>query len=143
MSDAREENVAKCRHDNIRGIYGDEINTANARSECLDCRTLFKTYGPTRPEVDALRTRVEALTRDRDAEGVKLSGWLLKAAQERDAATARAERAGDALRKVLIHTAHLPAAPRELLVGLLASCARNAKDGLAALLAIGDAGGGV
>lgn len=34
--------MSKCRHDNLRGIYGDEINAVNGkRSECLNCHTLF------------------------------------------------------------------------------------------------------
>lgn len=36
----------RCRHDNLRAIYGDEIITANARSECVDCRALFPTLPP-------------------------------------------------------------------------------------------------
>lgn len=36
----------RCRHDNLRAIYGDEIITANARSECMDCRALFPTLPP-------------------------------------------------------------------------------------------------
>lgn len=39
--------MSKCRHDNLRGIYGDEINAVNGkRSECLDCHTLFGELPP-------------------------------------------------------------------------------------------------
>jgi hypothetical protein len=34
-----------CPHMHIRDIYGDEINVANARSECRDCGKLFKYLG--------------------------------------------------------------------------------------------------
>jgi hypothetical protein len=39
-----------CRHDNLRGIYGDEINRTPgyARSQCRDCGVIFPGYPPTR-----------------------------------------------------------------------------------------------
>ena len=37
----------KCRHDNLRGIYGDEILARRGkRSECGDCGRLFDTLPP-------------------------------------------------------------------------------------------------
>lgn len=34
-----------CPHMKIRDIYGDEINMANARSQCMDCGKFFKYLG--------------------------------------------------------------------------------------------------
>ena len=41
--------MSRCRHDNIRGIYGDEALARGTRSECLDCGCDNFDGGPTRP----------------------------------------------------------------------------------------------
>ena len=41
---------ARCRHDRLRTIYGDEINAVNGmRSVCLSCDQLFPEQAYTRP----------------------------------------------------------------------------------------------
>ena len=51
----------KCRHDNLRGIYGDEIHASGGkRSQCMDCFSLFASLPGSRNAAPALLKVVEA-----------------------------------------------------------------------------------
>jgi hypothetical protein len=51
---------SRCRHDRLRGIYGDEIRHVGwKRSECLDCGRLFDELPKTRDERTVAKLAVE------------------------------------------------------------------------------------
>lgn len=71
----------KCRHDNLRGIYGDEIVARRMkRSQCRDCGKLFEDLPPMTPD-DVLRLTLrhadvcEERDRYRDVAEAVIASW--------------------------------------------------------------------